>query len=70
MSEQETLDLYTHILSTMTFARDALRDEPDPDGTLANLALRIEGERDWVRLMMRLGEEPGRRPPGWLRCAA
>jgi len=69
MRQQGTLDLYTRALSTMTFALDALSDEPDPDGTLTNLADRIEGEREWVRSMMRLGEEPSR-PPGWLRHAA
>jgi len=57
MRQQNTQDLYTHALSTMTFALDALRNEPDPDGTLAKLALRIEGERGWVRSLMRLGEE-------------
>jgi hypothetical protein len=69
MRQQKTQDLYTRTLSTMTFALDALRDAPDSDGTLAKLALRIEGERGWVRSLMRLGEEPSR-PPGWLRRAA
>ncbi len=69
MRQQGTLDRYTRVLSTMTFSLDALSDEPDPDGTLARLALRIEGEREWIRSLMRLGEEPSR-PPGWLRRAA
>jgi hypothetical protein len=63
---QETRDLYARTLSTMTHALDALRDQPDPDETLANLAHRIEGERAWVRSLMVLGKEPGR-PPGWVR---
>ena len=62
----QTRELYTRALSTMTYALDVLRDEPDPDGTLSNLARRIEGEREWVRSLMSLGEEP-RRPPDWLR---
>ena len=63
---QEPLDIYTRTLRTMTSVLDALRDEPDPDGTVADLAHRIEAEREWVRLLMRLGEKPSRRP-GWLR---
>jgi hypothetical protein len=64
--QHETQDLYTPALSTMTFVLDALRDQPDPDGALANLARRIEGEREWVRSLLLLGEEPSR-PPNWLR---
>jgi len=66
MRQQEALDLYTRTLSTMTFALGALRDEADPDGAFANLAERIEGEREWVRSMLRLGAQPSR-PPEWLR---
>ena len=49
---QETRDLYARTLSTMTYGLDVLRDEPDPDGTLADLAQRIEAEREWVRSLM------------------
>ncbi len=66
MTQQEKLDLYTRALSTMTEVLNALRDEPDPDGALADLAYRIEAEREWVRNSMALGDEP-RRPMGWLR---
>lgn len=62
---QETGDLYARTLSTMTYGLDVLRDEPDPDGALADLAQRIEAEREWVRSLMGLGAEPGR-PPDWL----
>ncbi len=63
--QQETRDLYTRTLSTMTCVLDVLRDEPDPDGALAELAHRIEAEREWVRSLMVLGKKPGR-PPNWL----
>jgi hypothetical protein len=66
MSQQQTQERYTRALSTMTFALDALRDEPDPDGTIADLVNRIEVEREWIRFLMALGERPSR-PPGWLR---
>jgi len=66
MTQHEKLDLYTRALSTMTEVLDVLRDEPDPDGALTDLANRIEAEREWVRASMALGEEP-RRPLGWLR---
>ena len=65
-TQQDMLDVYTRTLSTMTAVLDELRDEPDPDGTLADLAKRIEGERKWVRSSLALGEEP-RRPAGWPR---
>jgi hypothetical protein len=68
MTETEALDLYTRTLNMMSEVVNDLRDEPDPDGTFADLADRIEAERAWVRALMALGEEP-RRPPGWLRCA-
>lgn len=61
-----THELYTGALSTMTEVLEVLRDEPDPDGALSELAHRIEGEREWVRALMVLGEQPTR-PPGWLR---
>lgn len=57
-TQQDMLDVYTRTLSTMTAVLDELRDEPDPDGTLADLAKRIEGERKWVRSSLALGEEP------------
>lgn len=63
---QETLDLYAHTLSTMSEVVEVLRDEPDPDGVLGDLANRIEAEREWVRASFALGEEP-RRPLPWLR---
>ena len=70
---QETRDLYARTLSTMTYVLDVLRDEPDPDGALADLAHHIEAEREWLRSLMVLGAEPGR-PPDWLgrvpACAA
>jgi len=69
MTQQEQLDLYTRALSTMTEVLEVLRDEPDPDGALTDLAYRIEAEREWVRASMALGEEP-RRPLGWLRRVA
>jgi hypothetical protein len=65
-TQQEQLDLYTRALNTMTEVLEVLRDEPDPDGALTDLAYRIEAEREWVRASMALGEEP-RRPLGWLR---
>lgn len=60
-----TLDTYTRTISTMSGVLDALRDEPDPDGTITAIADRIAVEREWVRVLMCLGEEP-RRPPRWL----
>ena len=60
-----TPETYTRTISTMSEVLDALRDEPDPEGTLTVLADRIAVEREWVRVLMCLGEEP-RRPPGWL----
>ena len=66
MTQQEQLEVYTRALSTMTEVLEVLRDEPDPDGALSDLASRIEAEREWVRASMALGEEP-RRPLGWLR---
>ena len=66
MTQQEQLNVYTRTLSTMTEVLEVLRDEPDPDGALTDLAFRIEAEREWVRASMALGEEP-RRPLGWLR---
>jgi len=63
---QETGDLYARTLSTMTHVLDVLRDERDPDGALADLAHRIEAEREFVRSLMVLGAEPSR-PPDWLR---
>jgi hypothetical protein len=68
-TKQETLDLYTRTLSTMTAVIDDLRDEPDPDGALTELANRIETERQWVRTLLALGEEPIQLPPKVLRRA-
>jgi hypothetical protein len=61
-------ETYTRTISTMSKVLETLRDEPDPDGALTVLADRIAVEREWVRALMALGEEP-RRPPGWLRRA-
>jgi hypothetical protein len=66
MAQPPALETYTRTISTMTEVLDELRDEPDPDGALTLLADRIAVEREWVRALMALGEEP-RRPPGWLR---
>lgn len=66
MAHPEALETYTRTISTMSEVLEMLRDEPDPDGDMALLADRIQVEREWVRALMALGEEP-RRPPGWLR---
>ena len=60
-----TPETYTRTIRTMCEVLDALRDEPDPDGALSVLADRIAVEREWVRVLVALGEEP-RRPPRWL----
>ena len=65
-TERETQELYARTLATMTEVLEVLRDEPDPDGALTNLASRIEGEREYVRASFALGEEP-RRPFAWMR---
>jgi hypothetical protein len=66
MTQQQALELYTRTLATMTEVLAVLRDEPDPHRVLGPLANRIEAEREWVRFLMALGEEPTR-PPDWLR---
>ena len=58
-------DLYTRALQTMREVAEAMRDLPDPDGALAALIERIEGERAWVAAELRLGLSP-QQPPGWL----
>jgi hypothetical protein len=63
----QTPETYTRTISTMSEVLEVLRDEPDPDGSLSELADRIAVEQEWVRLLMALGEEP-RRPPRWLRA--
>jgi hypothetical protein len=65
MAQPEALETYTRTISTMNEVLDGLRDEPDPDGSITLLADRIAVEREWVRALLALGEEP-RRPPGWL----
>jgi hypothetical protein len=60
------MDVYTRALSTMAKVVSALQDEPDPDGTLADMADRLEAKRAWVLAMMSLGAEPSR-PPDWVR---
>jgi hypothetical protein len=66
MAQPAGLDTYSRTLSTMNEVLETLRDELDPDGSVALLAERIEIEREWVRVLRALGVEP-RRPPGWLR---
>lgn len=66
MAQTDALETYTRTLSTMSEVLEVLRDEPDPDGSITFLADRITVEREWVRALMYLGEQP-RRPPGWLR---
>lgn len=63
---EETGEVFADALSTMGYAIDALREEPDPDGALTELASRIEVDRRWVRSLMAQGERPSR-PPLWLR---
>lgn len=65
MAQPDTLETYTRTIETMSEAIEVLRDEPDPHGTMTLLADRIEVEREWVRVLMVLGEGP-RRPPDWL----
>jgi hypothetical protein len=64
--QPDTLETYTRTISTMSQVLETVRGEPDPDGTMTFLADRIAVEREWVRALMALGEEP-RRPPAWLR---
>jgi hypothetical protein len=64
--QPDTLETYTRTISTMRQVLETVRDEPDPDGAMTVLADRITVEREWVRALMALGEEP-RRPPGWLQ---
>lgn len=58
-------ETYARTICTMSEVIEALLDEPDPDGTLTILAARISVDREWVRVLAALGEEP-RCPPGWL----
>ena len=60
-----TPETYTRTIRTMSEVLDVVRDEPHPDGALTVLADRIAAEREWVRVLVALGEEP-RRPPRWL----
>ena len=62
----DPMETYSRALQTMQFVTDALSDEPDPNGRLALLIERIEGERAWVIAEMVLGRAP-RRPPPWVR---
>jgi hypothetical protein len=66
MAQPEALETYTRTISTMSEVLDMLRDEQDTGGSTAHLADRIAADREWVRALMALGEEP-RRPPVWLR---
>jgi hypothetical protein len=65
MAQSDALETYTRTISTMSEILDALRDEPDRDEGMTLLADRIAVEREWVRALLALGEDP-RRPPGWL----
>ena len=65
MAQREALETYTRTISTMSEVLEVLRDEPDSEGSLTLLADRIAIEREWVRALMALVEEPCR-PPGWL----
>lgn len=60
-----TPETYTRTISTMNDVLDVLRDQPDPEGALTALANRIAVEREWVRVLIALGEQP-RRPPVWI----
>jgi hypothetical protein len=60
-----TPETYTRTIRTMNEVLDVLRDQPDPDGALTVLADRIAVEREWVRVLMALGEQP-HRPPTWI----
>jgi hypothetical protein len=66
MARPEARETYTRTIKTMSAVLETLRAEPDPDGTLTLLADRITVQREWVRALLVLGEEP-RRPPDWLR---
>lgn len=66
MMQPDTLETYTRTISTMSQVLESVQDQPDPDGAMTLLADRIAVEREWVRTLMALGEEP-RRPPDWLR---
>jgi hypothetical protein len=44
-----TPETYTRTIRTMSEILDVLRDEPDPDGALSELADRIAVEREWPR---------------------
>jgi hypothetical protein len=64
MAQSEALETYSRTLRTMSQVSEALRDQPDPGGTLRLLADRIDIERRWVRTLIAAGKEP-RRPPEW-----
>jgi hypothetical protein len=68
MALPDALETYTRTISTMSEVIETLRDEPDPDGSMTRLLDRITVEREWVRALMVLGEEPCR-PPNWRRRA-
>jgi hypothetical protein len=68
MAPPQALETYTRTINTMSEVIETLRDEPDPNGNMTRLVDRITVEREWVRALMALGEEP-RRPPDWPRRA-
>jgi hypothetical protein len=62
----DSRDMFTRALDTSARVAEALKDQPDPDGSITHLIERIEGERAWLLTQMVLGEPP-KRPPAWLR---
>lgn len=65
MGRSESGQMYGRALRTMRDVVDALRDLPDPDGAIAALVARIERERSWVAVEMRLSL-PAQPPPQWI----
>ncbi len=65
MAQLEALETLNRTIITMSEVIENLRDEPDPDEGMTRLVDCITVEREWVRTLLALGEEP-RRPPGWL----
>lgn len=63
----EQRELYQRTLRTMTELVEELREESDD--ALVDLAHRIDGDREFVRIAFSGGTEP-RRPFAWLYRAA
>jgi hypothetical protein len=66
MAQHDALETYTRTINTMSEVLDAVREEPDPDGSITVLADRIAVEREWVRALLALGERPRRPPAGFV----